>query len=242
VVRAREATAAQAASGHSEIATVFLHDHIRRHFRGTEQRVFALIDREGFGNSMLVGGVRVIPAGFEFLQGNGIWCVAIHFIRAHVHKGTFRARLSSGFEEVERTYGIRVEIIKGDRRRAVVRGLGRRVDDHRGLKVAKELQHPGAVADVKFVMHKPRQFFGEPMLVPARVALRPEENRALIVIYPMHGIAKFVGEVGANLRADQARGSGDEECFFHVFRELFRNAQIKMVPVGSSVGAIHHHP
>ena len=70
VVRAREASATQAAGGHDEVAPLFLHDHIRRHFRGTEERVLALSDREGFGNSVLVGGVRIIPAGFEFAQGN----------------------------------------------------------------------------------------------------------------------------------------------------------------------------
>jgi hypothetical protein len=56
------------------------------------------------------------------------------------------------------------------------------VDDHRGLQVAKELHHNGAIADIHLVVNKTGQFFDDPMLVPARVALRPKENRTLVLL------------------------------------------------------------
>ena len=66
VVRTSEATAAQATGRHIEITSVFLHHHISRHFRGTEKRVFRLIDGEGLGNTMFVVRIGVIPTRLEF--------------------------------------------------------------------------------------------------------------------------------------------------------------------------------
>jgi len=43
VVRTGQTAAAQTAGFHAEIAPVFLHHHVARHFRGTKEGVFGLI-------------------------------------------------------------------------------------------------------------------------------------------------------------------------------------------------------
>ena len=58
-----EATAAEAAGFHSEVATVFLNHNVGGDFRCSEEGVFAGVDREGFRDTDGVGGVVVVPAG-----------------------------------------------------------------------------------------------------------------------------------------------------------------------------------
>ena len=53
----------------------------------------------------------------------------------------------------------------------------------------------------------------EALLVPARVALRAEEDGALVVVDAVDGVAELAREVGADFRADQAGRSGDEKVF-----------------------------
>jgi hypothetical protein len=59
---------------------------------------------------------------------------------------------------------------------------------------------------------------GEALLIPTRVALRTEKHGALVVVDAVDFPSKF-GKVETNFRADEARGSGDEQ-FFHKRAEL----------------------
>ena len=120
VVRASEATTAQAAGGHVEIASVFLHHDIRCDLRGAEEGVFRLVDREGLGDAVLVGGIVVIPTRVEFAERDGIWPIAVNFVRGHVDERRLGAGLPGGFEKVQRADGVGVEVIKRNRSGAVV--------------------------------------------------------------------------------------------------------------------------
>ncbi len=197
-----------------EVTAVFLDHHVGRDLRGAEQRVLGLVDRERLWNALLVGRVGVIPARVELGQLDRVWGVAINLVCAHVHEGRLRARLPRGFEEVERADGVGVEIVERDRRGAVVRGLGRGVDDDRRLDGLDQRQDAGAVADVELVVDEARQLLREALLVPAGVTLRPEEDRPLVVVHAVDGVAQG-GEINADFRADEARGTGDEDGLGH---------------------------
>ena len=54
VVGPGEAAAAEAAGLHSKVTAVLLHHHVRSDFRGTEETVFALVDREVFANALCI--------------------------------------------------------------------------------------------------------------------------------------------------------------------------------------------
>ena len=58
-----EATSAEAAGFHSEVATILLNHDVGGDFRGTEEGVFTGVDREGFRDAVGIGGVVVVPAG-----------------------------------------------------------------------------------------------------------------------------------------------------------------------------------
>ena len=63
---------------------------------------------------------------------------------------------------------------------------------------------PGAVANVQFVVREPLAGAFQPLLVPARVALRAEEIGPHVVVHAMHVPAQSVEMLG-HFRADQLR-------------------------------------
>ena len=80
VIGAGQAAATQATGRHAEIAAIFLHHHIRRHLRGTEQRMFALVDRQGLGDAVRVSRIGEIPARFKLHQRQGVRTIAVNLI------------------------------------------------------------------------------------------------------------------------------------------------------------------
>src|SRR5690242_8453799 len=69
MVRPREAAASEGTSGHSKIASVFLNHNIGSDLGSTENGVERLINRKVFGNALAVLGIRVVPTGFVFHEG-----------------------------------------------------------------------------------------------------------------------------------------------------------------------------
>ena len=221
VVRTGEAATAQAAGGHVEIASVFLHHDIRRDFGCAEEGVLRLVDREGFGDAVFVGGIVVIPARVEFAERDGIWPIAVNFVRGHVDERRLWAGLAGGFEEVQRADGVGVEVIKGNRRRAVVRGLRGGVDDDVGFYLCNEVENTLPVANVEFVVGEAGDEISEAFLVPTRVALGSKKCRALIVIHSVDGTA-LAGEKDRDFGTDEAGGAGDEGFHEMVGIKLFQ--------------------
>ncbi len=215
MVRTGEATAAQCAGGQAEIAPVFLDHDVGGDFGGAEKRVLGLVDGEGFRDTVFVGGVGVVPAGFELGERDAIGRVAVDLVGAHVHERGFGAGLAGGFEEVQCADSVGIEIVEGDRGRAIVRRLGGCVNYGGGLDRLNQCEHPGAVANIEFVVNEAGDGGGKTALVPAGVPLRAEEYGTLVVVHAMNGVAEFARKVGADFRADKARRAGDEEGFTH---------------------------
>ena len=88
------------------------------------------------------------------------------------------------------------------------------VDDGGRPEALEQVEHALAVADVEFVVGERRaEVFREAGLVPAGIALRAEEDRALVVVDAVD-VPTELGEVDADFGADESGGTGDEE-FFH---------------------------
>lgn len=221
VVRASEAAPTQTAGGHVEIASVFLHHDIRRDFGSAEEGVFRLVDREGFGDAVLVGGIVVIPARVEFAERDGIGPITVNFVRGHVDEWRLGAGLPCGFEEVQRADGVGVEIIKRNRSRAVVRGLGGSVDDNVGFDFGNEVENALPVANIEFVVGEAGDQISEAFLVPTRVALGPKKCRALVVVHPVDGTA-LPGKKDGYFGTDEAGRASDEGFHAMVRIKLFQ--------------------
>ena len=214
VVRAGETAAAQRTGRQVEIAAVFLDHHVGGDLGRAKERVLGLVDRERLGDAVLVGRVGVIPARGEFLQRDAVGGVAVNLVRAHVHERRLRRGLAGGLEHIQRADRVGVEVIERDRGGAVVARLGGGVDDDGRLDLLDEGEDAGAIADIELVVDEALQFLGEAVLVPTRVTLRTEKHGALVVVHAMDGVA-LSGEIDADLRADEARGTGDEDQLGH---------------------------
>ncbi len=206
-----EAAAAQAAGGHSEIPAVFLDHDIRRDFGGSKEGVLGLVDGKVLGDAVGIGGIGVVPAGFQLGQSNGVRPIAIDLVGGHVDEGRFGTGLAGGFQQVQGADGVGIKIIEGDGGGAVVGRLGGGVDDGIGLQCLQHGEHAGTVADVELMVNEGSpEGFGEPALVPPGIALRAEEDGALVVVDPVDGPAELC-KVHADFGADEAGGAGDEE-------------------------------
>ena len=113
------------------------------------------------------------------------------------------AGLARGLEQVEGADGVGVEIVEGNRRGAIVRGLGGGVDDGVRGEGLDEVEDAGAIADIEFVMFEVGEFFLESALVPAGVAHGAEEDGALVIVESVNVISPGV-EQDAYFGTDQS--------------------------------------
>jgi len=62
--------------------------------------VFTGVDRKGFRDAVCIGGVVVVPAGFQLFQANRVGLVPIDLVGRHMDEGAGGAGAAGGFEEV----------------------------------------------------------------------------------------------------------------------------------------------
>jgi hypothetical protein len=210
MVRARKAAAAQAARWHAEVAPVFLHHYISRNLRGSKEAVLALVNREVLRDAVGECGVIVVPAGIEFLESDGVRTVTVNFVGGHVDKRGLGAGPAHGLEQVQGGNGVRVEVVERDGRRTVVARLGGRVDDRIWLDLGDEIENTLSVPDINFVVRIAGDQVGNTGLIPLRVALRTEKDRALVVVNTVDGVT-LPGKAQCDFRADKAKGTGGED-------------------------------
>jgi hypothetical protein len=197
VVRAGQAAPPKTTGGDSEIPPVFLNHDIRGHFGGTEQGVFALVDGKGLGDAVFIFRRGIVPTGVLFDEFQGIRAVAVHLVGGHMDKGAFGAVLANCFQEVERTDGIGVKIVKRNGGRPVVGRLGRSMDYGVGADFLEQVRNPLSVPDVQFMVLETMHCLLEAGLVPSGIALLPEEYGALVVVHSVD-VVTLSGKVGAN--------------------------------------------
>jgi hypothetical protein len=186
VIRSGKTAAAQRSGRHSEIAAVFLHHNVRRHFRRAKNGVFRLINAKRFLDAIGVIRIGVIPPLLQFLQRDLVRRVAIHLVRAHVDERRFRTRLPRGFEHVQRAAGVHIKIIERARRCEIVARLRGSVNNGARFDFLQQRQHCRASANIQFVMLEILVRRSEPLLVPTRIAARSEEIRAHIVVHAVN--------------------------------------------------------
>ena len=59
--------------------------------------MFAGVDREGFSDAVCIGGVVVVPTGFQLFQANRVWLVPIDLVGRHMDEGAGDAGAAGGF-------------------------------------------------------------------------------------------------------------------------------------------------
>jgi hypothetical protein len=171
-----------------------------------------MVDTERLGNAVVIGGVRVVPPFFEFLEFKIIGGVAVDLVRAHEEKGLVRAVLPGRLEQVERAQGVDLEIVERPRRGQVVAGLGRAVNGDVELFRFEKAEYGVAVADVEVAVDKvPDARLEAPEGGPG-VAARAEEIHTHVVVNAEHRVEVPV-HLDDAFGTDEAAGARDEQ--FH---------------------------
>ena len=98
--------------------------------------------------------------------------------------------------------------------------LDARTEEEIDVLDADQGEDARAVADIELMMLEARQLALQALLVPAGVARRTKEDRALVVVHAMDRVAELSREIDGHLGADQAGGAGDEESFAHLAEGL----------------------
>ena len=152
------------------------------------------VDPAGLVDSVLVRRVGVVPPGLELDERQLVRHVAVDLVRREESERRLRARAACRLEQVQRADRIHIEVVEGPRRRKVVRGLCRRVDDEVRLELVYEPQHRPAVADVHVVMLEAASVAAKALQVPRRVPVLAEEIAAHVVVDSVDRPAALVEE------------------------------------------------
>jgi len=172
--------------------------------------VFAGIDREGFSDTVGIGGVVVVPASLQLFQTNRVGLIPIDLVGRHMDKGAGDAGAAGGLKKVEGANCVDVEVVERAGGGEVVAGLGGRVDDCARFEFFDEFKDRGAIPNIEFVMTEGGEGLSEAMLIPTRVSACAKEVGSLVIVDPMDFFAAGSKERN-HFRSDQARGAGDEE-------------------------------
>ena len=195
-----------------EVPSVLLHQDVGGDLRGPEQRVLRSVDAEGLGDPAVVRmALGDLEAQVPLDQGQLVRRVAVDLVGRAEHEARVRAVPPRGLEQVKRPGRVDLEV--GDRLAGgpVVRGLRGRVHheiDRRAV-AAKETVDRVAIADVDLLVGVAVEIAEQPLPVPNRRGLGPEEIRAQIVVDP-DDVEPEGREVACRFAADQPRRTRDD--------------------------------
>jgi len=102
--------------------------------------VFAGVDRKGFRDAVGIGGVVVVPTGFQLFQANRVGLVPVDLVGRHMDEGAGGAEAAGGFKKVEGADCVDVEVIERARGSEVVARLGGGVNDRGGVEFFDECE------------------------------------------------------------------------------------------------------
>jgi hypothetical protein len=110
-------------------------------------------------------------------------------------------RAPRSFYQIHGAHRIGIEILKGNGRGAIVRGLAGGVHDDIRLQLSDQIQYPLPVSDIEIMMNKAFHLATEERLVPVPIDSFAEENRPLVVIDPVNS-KSFATKKETRLRTD----------------------------------------
>src|SRR3954470_13212207 len=141
----RKAAATQAHGIDAKRHTIFLDHDIGCELRRAEERVLGGVDPQILADTVEILVTYIVPARWQLNERQLVWRSTIDFVGGHMDEDHSGDMAAGSFQEVQRTSGIDVEVIKGDCSRQVVRRLGGRVDDHSRLYRLDQLQNARAI-------------------------------------------------------------------------------------------------
>src|SRR5580704_323037 len=135
-----------------------------------------VIGRKSLLNTVGKFRVGIIPARFLLDKIESVWTIPIDLARRHVDKWRFRTASPRGFQKIQRSHGIDIEVVVGARSRQVVTRLGRGVDDRVGSQFGNELKNRSSIANIGLMMAEIAPGTEQAFPIPVGVALGAEKG------------------------------------------------------------------
>ena len=219
VGRSGEATTAENADVHFEVATIFLGDEIGSGFGGAKEGVERAINAAGFVNTIEVFRAGIVPARGKFGEGNFIGGVSIDFIGAEEDEDGSGRVQARGFQKVDGAECVDFKIENGNIAGLVVRRLRGTVDDKVEAMRTEELLDGCAIADVQADVNEVAGFGLESFEVPEGVAGGAEEFAAHVVV-DADDVVTLAVKMFDGFRTDETAGASDKNL--HEIHLIYR--------------------
>src|ERR1700687_6132563 len=171
------------------------------------------VDAAIFIDAVEVRRARVIPAGFEFLEGNFVGGIAVNLIGTEKNENRIWTMEPGGLKKIYGAKGIDFEIKDGDIAGFVMGGLRGAMDNQVETLGAKEGFESDAVADVHIVMGEVLGGATQPVQIPGGIAGIAKENLPHVVVDAVDLMALTV-EMLDGFRANKAAGTGTQDYFW----------------------------
>ena len=171
--------------------------------------MLALIDREDLGNAVCEGWIGIVQTRGELFKRNPIGPVSVNFVGRHVDERRFGTGSPCRFQQMQRPERIHLKIEKRNGGCTVMRRLCGGMDNQIRAYFIEQGQYALTIANVQRGMPVIGDFLVQALDHPTGVALRPEENRAMVVIDTVN-LELLASEELRNLRANKSTRTGDD--------------------------------
>ena len=199
VLRSGQAASPKNTYRHLEISSEFLAQDIRRDLGCPKKRVRGLVDGHGFIDA--VQPICEVPSRFQLDERQVIGTVAIHLVGAGETEGRILAEIPRRHQEIERAYGIYVEVVVRYASGPVVRWLSGSVNDEVGAFQFEQIPDSLPITNVRFGVPESGKLLNQPLRVQPRRAVGAKKLATHVVVdaddFPS-ALSEIAGAPGAD--------------------------------------------
>ena len=126
--------------------------------------------------------LRIVPTRFQLDERYLVGRIAVDLVRAHVDEHCLTGVSPGALEQIDRPDRVHVEVVERNVARLVVGRLRCAVNDQFGRCLPEIASDGLPIANVDAVRREVPRFPHQPLQVPRRIALRPEELAPHVVV------------------------------------------------------------
>jgi hypothetical protein len=111
MVRPRQRPAPEARGRKTEVASVLLHEHVRRHLRRPEEAVQAVVERHVLADPIPVRVIALdLPPGLQLVERKAVRAIAVDLVGRREDERRVGCVQAGCFEQIQRSDGVDVEV------------------------------------------------------------------------------------------------------------------------------------
>ena len=169
-----------------------------------------MVDPHLFRDTIVVLGMSVLPALFQFLERKFVGGVSIDFVGGHKHENGVGAMLSRNPQQIHSAGRVDIKVVERTTRGQIVARLSGTVNDQIewafGPEEAGKLK---AVANIQLAVAEITRRFPQPPEIPLCVPFLTEKVSTHVVVYS-HDLPGAAVEKRDKFGTDKSTGTGNK--------------------------------